>query len=157
MRHRIEILIIVLVAVSLFPCYVFAQGDGRPPTCCNEDPPPPPPPPGGDAVAPGTGTLDMMPQTSISDASLRAMGITRSQFLDRLAAALFTDPSLTVDLVIPIISQTSSPDGSTIVQVSYYQIHKNLVAPAIIYTLDLLFITDGQIYMEVIFIRDPAP
>jgi hypothetical protein len=96
-----------------------------------------------------------MPQISISDSTLQAMGITRSQFLERLATGLFPDTDQTVDLVIPVYSQASastvSADGT---RVSYFQIAKRLVAPEIIDTMDLLYITDGRIYMEVIFIRN---
>jgi hypothetical protein len=102
------------------------------------------------------GATDVMPQVSISDAALRAMGITRGMFLDRLATALFSDPNQTVYLIIPVISQTAAADGSTIVQVQYFQFEKSMVSPGVIDTLDLLLITDGLTCMEVIFIHDPG-
>jgi hypothetical protein len=156
MKPRKGSLILALVAVVLFPCYMFAQGGGGslPPPCCDKQDPPPPE--GGDALTTGMGATDVMPQVSISDAALRAMGITRSMFLDRLATALFSDPNQTVYLIIPVISQTTAADGSTIVQVQYFQFEKSMVSPGVIDTLDLVLITDGLTCMEVIFIHDPS-
>jgi len=154
MTCRKASLILVLVAVVFLPCYAFAQGgDVPPPTCCNQDPPPPPE--GGDSIGTKAIAKSTMPQISISDATLQAMGITRSQFLERLATGLFPDTDQTVDLVIPVYGRASAStvlaDGT---RVSYFQIAKSLVAPEIIDTMDLLYITDGRIYMEVIFVRN---
>jgi hypothetical protein len=104
-------------------------------------------------ISPKAITNDTVPQTTISDATLQAMGISRSQFLDRLATALFPDADQDVNLLIPVYSQanaaTVSADGT---RVSYFQIAKRQVAPEIIDTVNLLYITDGKIYMEVIFV-----
>jgi hypothetical protein len=85
------------------------------------------------------------------------MGVTRSQFLERLATGLFPDADQAVDLVIPVYSQASAStvtaDGT---RVHYFQIAKRQVAPENIDAMDFLYITDGKIYMEVIFIRNKA-
>jgi len=156
MKFRKTSPILVLAAIALLPCYVLAQGnDPPPPTCCNQNAPPPPG--GGDSIGPKAIAKDTMPQVSISDATLQAMGVTRSQFLERLSAGLFPDADQAVDLVIPVYSQanasTVTADGT---RVLYYQIAKRLVAPEIIDAMDFLYVTDGKIYMEVIFIRNKA-
>lgn len=153
MKHRIAGLFIALMAIALLPCHAFSQGDiNQPPTCCkNNDAPPPP---GSDTVAAGMAT-DAIPQVALSDATLSAMGITRSQFLDRLAATLFPDPAQTISLVIPVIT-LSFADGGIPTQVTYYQFDKSQVPAEFIDATDLLYITDGQIYVEVIFIPDAA-
>ena len=159
MKIKKASLVLVLVAIVLLPCYALAQGnDPPPPTCCNQDPPQPPPGPSGNSViAPKAVANDAMPQISISDTTLQAMAITRSQFLDRLATGLFPDADQDVDLVIPVYSQPSaatvSADGT---RVSYFEIAKHQVAPEVINAVDLLYITDGKIYMEVIFVRSKA-
>lgn len=152
MKRKIGLLTLVLVIPFLLPFQVLAQ-DIRPPTCCDNEDPPPDPPPGGDSIVLGTEGAIAIPQVSISDSTLSALGMTRSVFLDSLAAAMFPDANQTISLAIPVVSLTSDSGSSTATMV-YYQIEKSLVAPAVIDALDFLLITNGQTYVVVVFTHD---
>jgi hypothetical protein len=108
-----------------------------------------------------------MPEISISEASLSAAGLTRSEFLDRIAVALFADK--TTDLFIPFVIQTTdstsvatdvivktaSDDGAVESSgVLFLQIRRNLVTSEVMDTLDFLYLTDGQVCIKVVFLRD---
>jgi hypothetical protein len=146
----------MLLAFIVFPCGLFAQGgEIKPPICCPEElPPPPPPPPGGDSLLPGEQT-DGILQVTISDAELQLLGLTRSQFLDRLAATAFDlDGGQSYSLIIPMFTLIMTADGSTAVQVTYFTIEAGKVAPEVLDTLSLVFITDGKSTIAILFTQN---
>lgn len=153
MRQREIWMFIVLLTAELIPCKVLAQTSDPPPPppCCNNQDPPPP---GGISVVVGGGADELMPQITISDTALGLLGQTRTQFLDNLAAALFTNPDQKLYLVIPVETQVTLPDGSVINQVVYYQLEKSMVTPQVIDLLDVLYLTDGQTTIKVTFNHD---
>ena len=156
---------IVCVAAVIFPAVALAQGGGEPPPpCCNLVVPPPAPPGATVSTDPVTGVL----QVSISDATLQSLGMTRSEFLDRLGAGLFPDQQLNV--LIPVILQTatmdplvdgstslalvSDPDAVPTAPVLYFQIPRSGLDAAALDLLNLLYLTDGTTSLRVVFIRD---
>ena len=157
MRLATVWMVIVLLTFILAPHCALGQtvDPPKPPTCCNNGDPPPPPP-GASAVTMGGDDANLMPQISISDATLHLLGMTRSQFLDRQVAALFGDSFQTVYIVIPVWSQVTSSDGSVVMQVTYYQIQEDLSTPLVIDAQDLCYLTDGQITIKVTFIENLA-
>jgi hypothetical protein len=90
----------------------------------------------------------------MADAALAQVGLTRSQFLSRVAGALFLDPSATIGIVIPIATQVTLADGTVTIQIGYYQFELSKVAPEIIDALDLMYLNDGKTYIGIHFIRD---
>ena len=154
MRVRTKGAGIVFILISIFlPCYAAAQ-DILPPVCCSPDPPPPPPP--GSSSLSATAATAEMPQVTVSDANLLQLGLTRGQFLDQVAAAMCPTPDGSYDLVIPVYTATTAADGTPIVQVTYLEIAKSEVAPEVIDALDLIFITNGQTCVAIVFTTDTS-
>jgi hypothetical protein len=168
MKHRMIFLFLVLASLILCPSYLAAQSGfpPPPPPCCYDDSVPPPPLT-ITSTLPGAETTGTMPEISISEASLSAAGLTRSEFLDRIAVALFADK--TTDLFIPFVIQTTdstsvatdvivktaSDDGAVESSgVLFLQIRRNLVTSEVMDTLDFLYLTDGQVCIKVVFLRD---
>lgn len=168
MKQRKVIPFLALLAVALCPWHIFAQTTiPPPPPCCKEDSLPPPDP--LTTTLPGCDQSGAISQVTITDSALQAMGMTRSEFLDQVAASFF--PGQAVDLMIPVTvltvaSSTAVAESSTStvaadaatagpVVVLYYRISRDQVAAEVIDTLDLLYLTDGQVCLEVVFIRDP--
>ena len=152
MKYRTGLLTVLFLVFFSLPCSLFAQGGGgtKPPDCCPE-PEPPPPPPGGDSIILAVPT-DSIAQITISDAELKELGITRSQLLDLLAATAFglrADQSYS--LVIPMYSPILTDEGTTAVRVTYLTIEAEKVAPEVLDTLSLVFITDGQTTVAILF------
>jgi hypothetical protein len=112
-------------------------------------------------------SVDTGAQFNISDDVVDAMGMTRSQFVDQLAAGIF--PEEDVDLLIPTMSLVEphradsgmeldergreyGRDRLVAVQVKrFYQIPRFRVASADIDLMDQIFITDGEIWVELNF------
>jgi hypothetical protein len=170
------ILVITLFIITLFlPGYLLAQGQI----------PPPPPPPNDEeeGIVPGEGLPQVQPvpvqgsvdtgaQVNISLDVLAAMGMSRSQFVDRLAAGMFAGDE--VDLLIPTLSmETPHPyngggmyraaggdlhmERLVAVQVKrFYQIPRLLVGPEEIDDLEQIFITNGEVYLELNFRPGPG-
>jgi hypothetical protein len=163
-------LLYMFIAICILPSSVIAQGVGvPPPPCCDKEPPPPPP--GGNSVLPA-GEIDIaIPQLTMQDSVLLVMGLTRAEFLDRTLNVYFPDQSL--DLIIPIIAPPESAtisgggtsgesaNASTIntepLILGYFRIGKSLVPPETVNTLDLIYVTDGQVFLKVVFIKDTSP
>lgn len=157
MRPRTNGALILSILISLIiPCYVLAQ-DIKPPTCCNKEDPIPPQAPASSSLSVSTASAEMeMPQVTVSDAILLQLGLTRSQFLDRLAATMCPTADGGYDFVIPIYTMTATADGAPIMQVTFFQVAKTEVAPDVIDTLDLVFITNGETCVAVVFASDTA-
>jgi hypothetical protein len=160
----------VALAIFLLPCCVSAQGVD-PPTCCNVD--------GGGPHSISIGGSETTSSTAnqivITDESLRTLGISRSDLVDRLAGSLFFGKNVDI-----IISMTRSLDWArssilrgtgefsgekaaavgtllTVQEKRTYQIPRVHLQAADIDSLDRFYITDGQISIEVIFKKiEPA-
>jgi hypothetical protein len=145
-------ILIGLVLFALLPCQVFAQEEDppKPPGCCPS--PPPPPGEGGDGLTGGSGTAG--PFFYMTDASLAGLGMTRSQYLNELAGALFADPEAKPGVVIPITTQRTLADGTVTTQTGYYQFELSKVAPEVIDSFDLMYLNDGKTYVGISFIRN---
>jgi hypothetical protein len=159
MQHRMIFLFLFFVSLVLCPSYLAAQGSNPPPPPCCEFAAASTPPT-ITSTLPGTDPTGTISEISISDASLSAAGLTRSEFLDRIAIALFADK--TTDLFIPFVIQTTdSTSAATDVSADgavesapglYLQIRRNLVTSEVVDTLDLIYLSDGQVCIKVVFI-----
>jgi hypothetical protein len=168
MKYKSTSLFFALAILVLVPCAVRAQGGTPPPPPCCKSDSEPPPAPAIIAQLPGSGEAGALSQIIISDATLSAMGMTRAEFLDAVAAGLFAGNSVclvipfTLEIATPALSAdttaavTASADGSVSEAAPslYLRIGKSLVAADTIDTLDLLYLTDGQVCVGVVFIRD---
>ena len=143
MRHKTVMLILSILALAFLPSYLSAQETPPPPCCNKEDPPPPGTPLQGEAT--------ILSQVIVSDLDLNKAGMTRSQFLDALAAVLFSDTDQTYSLLIPIYTQITAGDGTTSLQLSLFEIKRSQIAIEVINTLDFVLITDGEMYVVVVF------
>jgi hypothetical protein len=154
MRCRQIVLLIFVIGLALTACDSFAQGGGTtPPTCCTKEDPPPS---GGNSAPLAITATDSMPVVTISDAALRDKGMTRSQFLDRVAEALLPDSLGNVLLVIPVLQAVTAADGSVTYQTSYYAIEKSQITAEVLAAVTALYMTDGQTVIGINFIPDPA-
>jgi hypothetical protein len=137
----------VFLILVFVPCRVLAQ-ETLPPPCCDKEPPP------GDKSAVGVETQN---QVVMADSALLAMGISRSQFLDRLAAGLFPGQEITliysVTTTISVPADPSSTDKSPVlVQITYqYRIPRSQMKPEEIDALGQFVITDGVTYIQIKF------
>jgi len=169
MRMSRALVAAVFVATVTLPFHAFSQ-----------EYPPPPPPPGEEEAVAGEGLLpavhpvlvhtsvDTGAQFNISDDVIHAMGMSRSQFVDQLAAGIF--PGSEVDLLIPTVSlrepsrfdydrgfrgleeEQDSRERLVAIQVKrFYQIPRFRVRSEEIDVLDQIFITDGEVYVELNF------
>jgi hypothetical protein len=100
-------------------------------------------------------------QLVISADAPQSLGISRSEFVDRLSAAFF--PGKSVDLVISATRVIMKPDIETsgaaevgllaLQQKRFYQIPRSQVQSADLDGLGQVYITDGQLYVRVTFIK----
>jgi len=152
------------LAIVLLSCYASAQGVD-PPSCCYGNGA------GTHSVGGSQNTFDPTNQIVISDDSLRLMGMSRSDFVDRLAGSLFFGRN--VDLIIstirsldsarsPIMRGTADfPEedaaaaGSLLAvqEKRLFQIPRARLRAADIDSLDHFYLTDGRIFIEVTFKR----
>ena len=152
MKHGRLLPLIILIAVAFCTANAFAQGGGPPPPppCCKgEDPPP-----GENSLTTTATTTDAITVISISDATLQASGLTRSQFLDLLAAILLDPSAGPVSLAIPVVGQVTLADGSVSYQVTYFTIEKSKVAEEVLNSLNAVYLTDGKTVIGINFIPD---
>ena len=96
-----------------------------------------------------------MPVVTISDSTLRAQGMTRSQFLDRLAETFLDESAGPASLIIPIISQSTDANGTVTYQVLFFTFEKSQVPEEIINQLNVSYLTDGKTVIAINFIPDP--
>lgn len=153
-----------VLSIVLLPCYASAQGVD-PPSCCY-----------GNGMGPRSiggsqTTSNPINQIVISDDSLRIMGMSRSDFVDRLAGSLFFGRD--VDLIVsmtrsidssrsPILKGTSDFSEESAAAVGallsvqenrLYRVPRTRLRAADIDALERFYITDGQIFIEVTFKR----
>ncbi|GEM_PF-4373406 len=164
---RVSYLLIVLVMLTVTVSLARAQGTG---------PPPPPPPccteegsvaPGAPSALPITGTEESGILVSVTDDTLGLLGLTRSEFVDRLVSGFFPGRSVDVlitstDLVNPELvgdarGRLSDPEGSVTIEIRRtYRIPRLRIAPAVFESMDRFVLTDGAILVTVQFRRAPA-
>ena len=146
-------LFLVLVASSimiLIPCQATAQ-ETNPPPCCDKEPPP------GDTAV----VTETQGQITMPDSVLLAMGLTRSQFLDRLAAGLFPDKPVSlifsVTTTIGVSADASATELSPVLVTvnSQYRISRSQMKAEEIDALDQFVVTDGVTSIQIKF--TPAP
>jgi len=159
-------LILAVLWAILSASFAIAQGSGGTPLppCCE--------PNGGGAPAMLT-DRDAKPaqndqhRITISDSIVRLMGISRTEFIDRLSASLF--PGRRIELVLSSTSlvdpgallirkgrggfEPMDSDRSVVaVQLKrFYQVPRSLARSEEIDAQDQIFITDGESYIEVRF------
>jgi hypothetical protein len=137
----------VFLILVFVPCRALAQ-EVPPPPCCDKEPPP-----GGNSAVGG----ETQNQVVMADSALLALGISRSQFLDRLAAGLFPGQDITltytVTTTVSVPADPSSTDKSPVlVQITYqYRVQRSQMKPEEIDALDQFVITDGATYIQIKF------
>jgi hypothetical protein len=142
----------VFLTLVFVPCRTLAQ-ETCPPPCCDKEPPP-----GGKSAVGG----EAQNQVVMADSALLAMGISRSQFLDRLAAGLFPGQEITliytVTTTVSVPADPSSTDKSPVlVQITYqYRIPRSQIKPEEIDALGQFVITDGVTYFQIKFTQTQA-
>jgi len=155
---------VAVLSIVLLPCYASAQGTDPPPCCFGNGA-------GPRSFGGSQTTPDPTNQIVISDDSLRVMGMSRSDFVDRLAGSLFFGRN--VDLIVsmtrsvdssrsPILRGTGdfSEEGAAaagallaVQENRLYRVSRARLRAADIDALDRFYITDGQIFIEVMFKR----
>ena len=141
------------VLTLLVPGFVMAQGGGLPPPgCCNH------------VFARNAQSRELAShsQFEISDNAIERMGLTRSQFIDRLSDAMF--PGKQVAIVIPS-SRVSSKSLDTeqhgileedlvaVEETRFYQIARDRMRSEDLEGAAELYLTDGEIYLRISFVR----
>jgi hypothetical protein len=146
----------ILLVASLSPLALAQGHDGLPPKCCSS------PVPDEDSKPQ---SRDAQMKVAISDAMLSAIRVTRGEFLDRLAAALFGGrPTYVVLSSTNIVrnhqrESMSSGAAEALVAVQIrrlYQFSKDQVTTEDLDSLDQLYLTDGEVYLDVQFQRNPS-
>jgi hypothetical protein len=143
-------LFLVFIASSimiLIPCQALAQ-DTNPPPCCDQEFLP-------GSAAPG--------QVTMPDSVLLAMGLTRSQFLDRLTAGLFPDQpidmifSVTITISVPADASATNQSPESVTVTSQYRIPRSQMEAIVIDALDQVVVTDGVTYIQIKFTSSQSP
>lgn len=174
-RARFLLLLPMLLAVGTGLAMAQGTGNPPPPPCCTEDSIGP-----RIVVTPAfqggqTGiSLDSGAYVSVSDNLLRIMGLTRSQFVDRLAMGFFPDRDTDIlvpstDLMDPgqadmdrstagIRGGISGPETLVAVEIRrIYQIPRYRISSEVFETLDRFVVTDGIVRVTVEFRREASP
>lgn len=156
MKSRGVALFAGVLTLLLVPCFALAQGGGLPPPgCCTH---------AFDRDAKSR-ELASNSQFEISESAIERMGLTRSQFIDRLSDAMF--PGKQVAIVIPSSRiSTRSPgreqhgileeDLVAVEETRFYQIARNRMRSEDLNGLAQLYVTDGEVYLKINFIRSDS-
>lgn len=174
-RTRFLLLLPMLIAVGTGTAIAQGTGYPPPPPCCTEDSIGPP---AVDTPAFRGGQTDMSTDSSayvsVSDNLLRIMGLTRSQFVDRLAMGFFPDSDTDIlvpstDLIDPgqaamdrvtagMRGEVGAPEALVAVEIRrIYQIPRYRISSEAFETLDRFVVTDGVIRVAVEFRREASP
>jgi len=144
------------VLTLLVPGFVMAQGGGLPPPgCCNHV----------FARNAQSRELASLSQFEISESAIERMGLTRSQFIDRLSDAMF--PGKQVAIVIPSSRVSSKSldrerhgileeDLVAVEETRFYQIARSRMRSEDLNGLAQLYVTDGEIYLKINFRSDSS-
>ncbi len=104
-------------------------------------------------------------QFEISESAIERMGLTRSQFIDRLSDAMF--PGKQVAIVIPSSRVSSKSldreqhgileeDLVAVEETRFYQIARSRMRSEDLNGLAQLYVTDGEIYLKINFRSDSS-
>ena len=153
MRYRGVVLVAGLLASLLVPGFVMAQGNGLPPPgCCymahDLD---------GQSREPASRS-----RVDISESAIERMGLTHSQFIDRLSDAMF--PGKQVAVVIPSSRISSKLVGRgkyglqeqdlvAVQETWFYQIARYRMRSEDLEGAAELYLTDGETYLKISFVR----
>ncbi len=149
-------LFLILMASSimiLIPCQAKAQTI-NPPPCCDKEPPP------GPNAAVGVETQG---QVTMPDGVLLGMGLSRSQFLDRLTAGLFPDNeislifSVTTTISVPADASATNQSPALVTVTYQYRIPRSQMNAEVIDALDQFVVTDGVTYIQIKFTPSQSP
>ena len=77
--------------------------------------------------------------------------MTRAQFLDALAAMMFSLTDQTYDLLIPVSTQIVASDGALTSQTSLVCVERSQIADAVFNTLNFVLIVKGETWVAVVF------
>jgi len=146
-RISLPVLFSLFVISFILPSQALAQG-ADPPRCC-------------DAIAPveETSSSTDLNRIVISDESLAAMGITRTEYVDRLIAGFISGKEIYLVFALVRIVDPSlvsaEPVGGVMPEMvkvtQQYRVPRSQITTEQIEALDLLQITDGIISIEVSF------
>jgi hypothetical protein len=130
-----------MVLFLIMPSAAFAQsGGGHDPICCNMM-----------AVGENEAAVsDLLPVISISDQTLNALGLTRIQFLNQLAASLFVNSDSTASLQIPVA--TENTDSYNLTAEDFYAIPLESVDALMVDSSQYVILTDGVTYVVIFFV-----
>jgi hypothetical protein len=147
MKKLVISLFALFIALTVLPSAVMAQTD-PPPRCCPINRAVPAPP--GEA----DDTTMYLGQVAVSDAELALQGITRSQFIDRISETMF--PGQTVDLVLSSADWALEPvdgagDSLAVEEPYYFTVPRDAVASEDLDSAEQVILTDGSVYIEIIF------
>jgi hypothetical protein len=145
LRISVSVAFVMFLIFALFPSVLAAQGVD-PPHCCN-------------APAGIPGTAGMQSSIFITDAALASMGVSRTQFVDRLISVLM--PARQVSLVYstttslnPAAAAAMSADGQvpeTVTVTQQYRVPREMIVQETIESMDELSITDGIVSLAISF------
>jgi hypothetical protein len=147
MKKLVISLFALFVALTVLPSAVMAQTN-PPPRCCPTNRAAPEPPGAADD------TTMFLGQVAVSDADLALQGFTRSQFIDRISETMF--PGQTVDLVLSSADWALEPvdgagDSVAVEEPYYFSVPRDAVASEDLDTVDQVILTDGSVYVAIIF------
>lgn len=154
MTVRKIVLLACALGIVLNACNSYAQGGGStPPPCCTKEDPPPS---GGDSVPLTIPATDSMPVLTVSDAALKDMGLTRAQFLNQIADAVFPDSSSGILLVFPVWTPVQNANGTIGYEISYYALQKSEATAEFLNAATTLYMTDGTTVIGIDFVPGPV-
>jgi hypothetical protein len=153
LKNSVVFVSLVVATILLTPSLAPAQ-DMDPPKCCNA-------PTGTPLTAGETSRAGSQGRIIMSDAALRGMGLSRSQFIDHLGAGLLPNRQLTVIFSIARSVENYWPFDQEAVGeqpaqvILQYRIQRERMRAEQIDALDQLAITDGEVQIEIYFKREP--
>jgi hypothetical protein len=152
MKNRGGALLAGVMSLLFVTNFAMAQGGGLPPPgCCTLD-------------ADDEQSLEAASrsQFDISDGAIQRMGLTRSQFIDRLSDAMFPGKEVAIVIRSSRVSSKSlgreqrgilEEDLVAVEETRYYQIARSRMRSEDLSGLAQLYVTDGEIYVKINFIR----
>jgi hypothetical protein len=153
MKKNSAYLFSLFVVACFMMLSAYAQGEW-PPNCCSA------------VEGPNDGSSQIRrSEILISADASQLLGITRTQFVDRLAGTFF--PNKQVDLIVPndrfrrsnTVDFSVTPDGSadgTVIAVQekrFHRISRNHLREGDLDAVSMLYITDGQVAVRLSFIK----
>jgi hypothetical protein len=152
LRMSVAFVSLVVTAILLTPSVAPAQ-DTNPPKCCNHGP--------TAGLSDGDTALSLISaRITMSDAALRSMGLSRSQFVDSLLKGILPDRQVTVTFSIARAGDSYWPPDQAVPAeqpakvILQYSIPRERMQAEQIDALDQLAITAGDVRIEINFVRE---